>query len=185
MKSELFSNNMGFRPKGSVLKWWLLLPQMSTTIEDKYIPSLYGTLKSLTIPAIMVIATMLLDAILIFQLNESGVNILVLIIVSVLDFLIPFLCLFALSGNLYPAKIEANLFVIQTKLDVVNLIPSELNNNGDRYKEELRSQFKSYKSKKLLVNLIMIIAAVGILAFAWWKLSVLIRVFRRAYFYFL
>src|SRR5688500_893296 len=91
MKLELFDNTMGFRPKGTMLKFWVMLPQVSTSIGDKRIPPLYGNLKSMIFPYVMVFLTLVLDAILIWQLDNHGVDIMILVALSIVDFIIPLL----------------------------------------------------------------------------------------------
>ena len=38
---------IGFKPEGKVLKYWTLLPQVSSTIGNDEIPPLFGNLKNI------------------------------------------------------------------------------------------------------------------------------------------
>jgi hypothetical protein len=52
MKLDLFNNTSGFQPTGKVLDYWKFLPQ---TPLEKGVPSLYGNLKSMFVPILMVL----------------------------------------------------------------------------------------------------------------------------------
>ena len=75
---KVFDNTTGFRPSGRVLKYWALLPQVSTSIDKEQIPSLFGNLKNISVPVLMVILLIVFEGILMYQLNDEGVGYLVL-----------------------------------------------------------------------------------------------------------
>ena len=169
MSQSLFDNNMGFRPEGTVLKFWVLLPQISNSINSEPVPSIYGKPKSLVLPIIMVLLLIVLELLLVFQLNDEGVGVMALIGLSAFDFVIAVLPVFILYNfNLYPALEKANLFLIKAKIHVGER--NSLNTSQqEAYLEDLREKQKSIKRKLRGILLIELFFAIVIVAFGFWK----------------
>lgn len=147
MESKVFDNKLGFRPSGDLLKHWAMLPQVTTTIEKYKVPSLFGNIKSVRMPIIMVILLVLVEFILIFQLYEEGVGFLAILAISIFDFVIAILpAIILMKLDLIPAQIEANIFINNEKrTNDYSIIPEKYNGNREHYKRELRDELKKWK----------------------------------------
>lgn len=177
MSQSLFDNNMGFRPEGTVLKFWVLLPQISNSINSEPVPSIYGKPKSLILPIIMVLLLVALEVLLVFQLNDEGVGIMALVGLSAFDFVIAVLPVFILYNfNLYPALEKANLFLIKAKIDIEDRSSSNASHRG-AYLDDLLEQQKSIKRKTRGILLIDLFFALLIIAFGFWKFVTYYAVF--------
>lgn len=178
MAKSLFDNTMGFRPSGTTLKFWVLLPQISNSIDGKSIPSIYGNLKSLALPSIMVVLLIILEGILIFQLNDEGVGFMAIIALSAFDFVIAVLPVAVfLLFNLYPARVNADAFILKTKIDILDKIPKNRANRST-YENEIRSKQKSVAFKKTIIFLIEFIFAIAIICLGYWKFITYFAVFK-------
>jgi hypothetical protein len=169
MAFTIFNNSIGFRPSGDVLKYWAMLPQVTSSIGDTKIPSLFGQPKSVTVPIIMVMFLVLIEGILVFQLSEEGVGFLAILAISIFDFVVAILPPEILMRmNLIPAEIDAHIFVNDNKLRIPSPVPNGYNSKQD-YLNELNRNVSIYENKKSKVGLINWIFYVAIIALNIWK----------------
>lgn len=167
MKLVLYNNKSGFRPSGKVLEYWKFLPQ---TQVDKDVPSLYGNIKSMLIPNLIVIILILCEVGLFYTMQEEGVNFMTLLALSIFDFVIGILpAIIFIYGNLIMSVIKTNIFIAETKLTKPNEIPYQYNGNLDTYQGDLRAELQRYKKQKTSHHVIQVIMAMAILALAFWK----------------
>lgn len=169
MALSVYDPNMGFRPHGTALKFWVLLPQVTTTIGSEKIPAIYGNLKSLFLPIFMVILLIALEAALVFQLNDEGVGVMALVGLSVFDFVIAIIPVFFFyQTNLYSALVDADLFIIDTKYDVPHT-PDGNFENINAYRDDLEEHRKRDNRKKMWIHVIDVFFALVIIGFGYWK----------------
>jgi len=165
-----FDNTKGFVPKGSLLYYWTLLPQSSTLLNGKKIPSLFGILKGIGFYYAFVIGLIAAEFYLIFfALPNDGVPTITLLIFSLLDFAVGVLPLFFEKNpdrNLPILKAEK--FIIETNLNpnTPKDIPEESKESFLR-NEEIRLQ--SINNKILWVKVGKFLLATFIIVFAYVK----------------
>jgi len=175
MKLVLFDNTSGFRPTGKVLEYWKFLPQ---TQIDADAPSLYGNLKSMLIPYLMVIILVLCEVGLFFTLQEAGVSFMTLLALSIFDFVVAILpAVVFIYGNLILSVIKANIYITESNIKINNNIPTEFKNNAATYKNWLEARLKKFDGQKRLHFLIEFALAGGIIALTTWKFMSLYEVF--------
>ena len=98
MKLILYDNESGFRPSGKVLDYWKFLPQ---TEIDKDAPSLFGNIKSMFLPNLIVIILILCEVGLFYTMQEEGVSFMTLLALSIFDFVVGILpAIILIYGNL-------------------------------------------------------------------------------------
>ncbi|MDP1814176.1 MAG: hypothetical protein Q8K92_06970, partial [Leadbetterella sp.] len=113
----MFDNTTGFKPSGTPLKFWTLLPQVSSRADN---PPLFGKIKSISIYYIMVAVLIGLEVMLAMNLNEEGLDFKVFVALSVADFALVILPALAhLNPEFNPGLIKANIFIQKTKLKLV------------------------------------------------------------------
>lgn len=141
-----------FRPIGSVLKLWALLPQVSTSASGRMIPSLFGDLKSVVIPLLMVILLIVSEIVLVMQLNDEGVGYLVLLILSILDFVVAILPpVIQYFSNRIPAVLKTEKFIAEYEIKTIFQLGD--NNNSSTIQEARRSLQNA--NSKLFQNTVM------------------------------
>lgn len=175
MKLELFDNTTGFKPAGKVLDYWKFLPQSQT---DSSVPSLYGNLKSMFIPYLMVAILVLCEAGLFYILNEDGVGFLTLLALSIFDFVIAILpAVIFIYGNLILSVINAKIFITETNLKISNTIPSRFNGNLGAYHIHLKEELNQYKAQKRNHYIVEFVLSLAIVGLAAWKFVSIYEVF--------
>lgn len=175
MKLELFDNQMGFKPTGKVLDYWKFLPQARI---DKDVPSLFGNIKSMFIPNLIVIILILCEVGLFWQLNEDGVGFMTLLALSVFDFVIGLLpAIIFIYGNLIKSDIQANIFIIETNLKSPNNVPLKYQDNENAYHNDLKADLYTYKSKLMTHHIIEFALALIVIAVSAWKFASIYEVF--------
>jgi len=155
MALEIYNSKHDFLPQGRLLNYWTSLPQSGTEVNGKPIPSLYGNLKSILIPTLMVCLLILLEIGLAYEMNDQGLDPLILISLSVFDFAIAIFPIFFLGKKKQLAKIRSQIFIFQTKQTICGTIET------DNISEELKEKNK-IKSIKYIIN-------TAIIALAVWK----------------
>lgn len=167
MPISIYNNTTGFRPKGDLLKLWAMLPQVTSYIGHSKIPSLFGNPKSVATPRLMVAILVIIEGILFFQLNEEGVGFLVILALSVVDFIIAILAPeILMHKNLVPQEIDAHIFINEQKLQLP--IPTH-ETPAEKYKDDLNEKVKYWEQKKKMVNVINYIFILIIIAVNIWK----------------
>ena len=175
MKLELFDNNLGFKPNGRVLELWKFLPQVSI---DNKVPSLFGNIKSMMLPILIVSILIICETVLLFNLNEEGAMPILLVGLTVADFVIAILPIPILIGmNLIPSVINTNLFINQFKLNTKHSVPADFNGEESNYHDTLRRQFKDLKWSKTKYRFIYFIVVALIIVFAWIKYQSIYGIF--------
>lgn len=175
MKLELFDNVTDFKPKGKVLDYWKFLPQ---TPLEQGVPSLFGNLKSMLIPNLMVFLLIACEAGLFYQLQEDGVGFIVLLALSIFDFVIGILpAIIFIYGNLILSVIKTNIFIAETKLKLRNPIPAHYNENLTAYHNDLKNDLKKYYGQKTTHTIIEIILALVVIGLAAWKFTSIYEVY--------
>lgn len=168
-----FDNTKGFVPHGSLLYYWTLLPQSSTTLAGKRIPSLFGKLKGIGFYYTFVIGLIIAEFYLIFfALPKDGVPTVTLLIFSLLDFAIGIIPLF------FETKPDWNLSILKAEKYIAetNLNPKTL--KYDSNETTLSAEEKSLASTKrqiIYVYCIKILISAAIMAFAWVKFITYVR----------
>lgn len=161
-----FDPKIGFRPTGNVLKFWTLLPQISSNSNH---PPLFGKIKGITIYYIMVGVLLLIEGYLAFNLNEEGLDFKMFVILSIADFAIVILpALIHLDPNYNSTIINANIFIYEKKLKIDNKKPETINTK-ESYIAELvkeRNKWKSNKTKNTLISSLVTLSIIGLAA---WK----------------
>lgn len=162
-------DNLFFTPNSSrTLKWWVLLPQITTHSDGEKIPALIGNLKTFTIPTIMVFLTILLETILMLDFNNEGVNFITLLGLSIFDFIIAFLpIILLLSFDLIPSKKHAEKYEIKIKLKYLHLNSKVLDKEVERI--NLQQDLKKIQRSLIPIILIEVLCVFIILGFAAWK----------------
>jgi hypothetical protein len=136
MPLENYDSNSDFNPKGKLLSYWVSLPQSNNSVNEKPIPSLFGNLKSVLIPTLMVCLLVILEIVLAYQMNDEGLDILAIIALSIADFIIAIIPVFILAKTKPLAQIEAQIFILQTKQSIKNT------NERDNITQELKKEKK-------------------------------------------
>lgn len=170
-------DNLLFTPNSArTLKWWVLLPQITTHSDGEKIPALIGNLKTFTIPTIMVVLTILLEAALMFDFNNQGVNFITLLGLSIFDFVIAFLpIILLLSLDLIPSKKYAERYEIKIKLKYLHLHTKVLDKEAERF--NLQQDLKKIERALIPIILIEVVCILIILGFAAWKYLTYYNVF--------
>lgn len=161
-----FDPKIGFRPTGNALKFWTLLPQVSSNSNN---PPLFGKIKGITLYYIMVGILILLEAVLAYSLNEEGLNFITFLVLSIADFaLVIFPSFFHLSPSLNSAIINANIFINEKKLRIDNKKPETIDTH-DSYVVELRKELNKWKSNRTKNRLLSIAVFIAVVGLAIWK----------------
>lgn len=170
-------DNLNYTPNSSrTLKWWVLLPQITTYSDGEKIPALIGNLKTITVPIIMVVLTILLEAALMYDLNHEGVNFITLLGLSIFDFVIAFLpIILLLSFDLIPSKKHAERYEIKMKLKYLNLHNKVRDKDTERF--DLQQNLKKIERALIPIGSIEILCVIIILGFAAWKYLTYFNVF--------
>jgi len=155
MALEIYNSKHDFLPQGRLLNYWASLPQSGTEVNGKPIPSLYGNLKSTLIPTLMVCLLILLEIGLAYEMNDQGLDPLILISLSVFDFAIAIIPIFFLGKLKQLAKIRSQIFIFQIKQNICGTV--EAYNITEEQKEK-----KKVKYIKYIIN-------TAIVALAVWK----------------
>lgn len=175
MSLELFDNTANFRPSGRVLEYWKFLPQTQT---DSSVPSLFGNLKSMFVPYLMVAILIICEVGLFYTLQEEGVSFMTLLALSIFDFVIAILpAVIFIYGNLIFAVIKTKMFITQTYLRVNNNIPLDFSGNLGAYHAHLEKDLATYKAHKRNHHILEFILVTGIIALTIWKFMSLYQVF--------
>ena len=174
MKLELFDNNIGFKPQGRLLDLWKTLPQVQI---DHNAPSLFGNIKSMVIPFIMVVLLLIGGEIaLIYTLNDEGAQPTTLIALLAIDFAIAIVPIgVANFFNLIPSVIKTRLFIENYKLNTKHEIPtgkSELS-----YHEDLRDNISKFKGQKFGYYFIFLATVIGLFFLAYQKYKAIYGIF--------
>lgn len=162
-------DNLNYTPNSTrTLKWWVLLPQITTHSDGEKIPALIGNLKTITIPIILVILTILLEGALMYDLDNEGVNFLTLMGLSIFDFVIALLpIILLLLSDLVPSKKYAEEYEIKIKLKYLNLHTKVKTKDSERI--NLQQNLKEIKKTFIPIFLIEILCVIAILGIAIWK----------------
>lgn len=161
-----FDPKIGFRPTGNVLKFWTLLPQISSNSNH---PPLFGKIKGITIYYIMVGVLLLIEGFLAFNLNEEGMDFKMFVILSISDFAIVILpSLIHLNPNYNSAIINANIFINEKKQKIDNKKPETVGTK-ESYLMDIKKELNKWKSNKTKNMLINILVALAIIGLAVWK----------------
>lgn len=161
-----------FKPSGTPLKFWTLLPQVSSRADN---PPLFGKIKSISIYYIMVIILIGLEIMLALNLNEEGIDFKVFVALSIADFALVILPALAyLNPAFNPALIKANIFIQKTKLLLVDItkIPTQFGDNKEAYRQSIineSNRFKSQKTKTFIYEVIISILIVGLSLFKFYS----------------
>lgn len=182
---ELFDNTSGFKPKGTVLKFWTLLPQVSTTIGNKHIPSLFGNLRSISLYYLLVATLIFLEVTLVFYLNDEGIPPTVFISLSIADFFLVILpSLIHLLPKYNDSVIDANIFIAETKLAIKPIkIPQHFNNNEANYNKDIYDNLKKFKSESFRLLLIKLLISGFIISLGVYKFASFWGIYGRDIFY--
>lgn len=174
----MFDNRKGFKPKGSLLYFWTLLPQVTTTLNQKKIPALFGNIRNIGLYYVLVGILIAAEAYLMISvLPKEGVPFQTLLTLSVIDFIIAIFPLFIeLNPHRNKAIIKANIFIAETKLRIPFFIDSKTSTEVGA-KEEVEDDLRSYKKQKMLITIIEFIVYLVIVFFAFWKLWSFQRIF--------
>ena len=164
-----FDPKIGFRPTGNVLKFWTLLPQVSSNSKNH--PPLFGKIKGIAIYYILVGVLLLIEGYLAFNLNEEGLDFKMFVILSIADFAIVILpALIHLDPNYNSAIINANIFINEKKIKIDNKKPETVSTK-ESYHMDVKKELKKWKDNKMwntVINLIVILSIIGL---AVWKFT--------------
>ncbi len=162
-----FGSKLGYRPSGDLLKYWAMIPQVTTNINNETIPSLFGNIKSSIVAYIMVALLIVVEAILIFQLNEEGVGVLAIFAISLFDFIIAIIPpIILLQLDLIPSQIKTNIFINREKRkNPKSRIPERFEDNREHFNQSLDREMKRWKGEKWKVfgiNVFFILLIIGL-----------------------
>ena len=175
MKLELYNNESGFRPSGKVLDYWKFLPQ---TEIDKDAPSLFGNIKSMFLPNVMVIILIFCEVGLFYTMQEQGVSFMTLLALSIFDFVVGILpAIILIYGNLIKGVINTNIFITETRINLNGETPHKYSGNRAKYLDDLQNELAAYKKQNTIRLVIEVVMAFAIIALASWKFYSLYEVF--------
>ncbi len=161
-----FDPKLKFRPKGNALKFWTLLPQVSSNSNN---PPLFGKIKGIVIYYIMIGALLFMEGVLAYTLNEEGLNFMTFLALSIADFVLVILpALFHLNPNYNSAIINANIFIYTQKLRIDNKRP-ETTQTKESYIMDLKKDLNKWKSNRTVNTIINIFVFVAIVGLSVWK----------------
>ena len=162
-----FDPKIGFRPTGNVLKFWTLLPQVSSNSKNH--PPLFGKIKGIAIYYGLVAVLLLIEGYLAFNLNEEGLDFKMFVILSIADFAIVILpALIHLNPNYNGAIIDANIFINEKKRSIDNKKPETIGTK-EAYLMDLKKELNKWKANKRTNMLINLAVALSIIGLAVWK----------------
>lgn len=167
---SLFNNNLDFRPKGSILKLWAMLPQVTTDVDGDRVPPIFGNVKSMALANIIIVILIIMEVVLIFQLDDQGVPYITLLGLSIFDFIIAVLPMVIMFNmNMIPSIYDANIFNLKAKRDIPGEIPLKFDGKKEAYKQELNDKIDDFTKKKKMVSLLSLLFTLLIIGFGAWK----------------
>jgi hypothetical protein len=152
-----------FQPDGKLLKYWTLLPQVSTTVGGEEIPPLFGALRNIALHYIFFGFLLILELACIYNLFDQGTPTLILIILSLFDFIIAIIpALWETKPGFSSKQIKANIYIAESKLQLKIADDSSLGNKRTIVEASLNQSKKS--QRKLLIAKLLFSALIIVFA---------------------
>lgn len=178
MKLNLFDNTSGYMPSEKVRFWWRLLPQHAGTYHGthegeagKKIPPVYADPKNVSIHFILVFILIGAELYLMLQLRENGIDFMVLLILSIIDFIIAVLPI--LLSWLYNTKAEINarIFIAEAQVELNRQLNSatETEDAKTARRTNLKRNLLMWQRKLIPHRLITVFVIGVLLTFSVWK----------------